>query len=177
MSMVEKGIQELCDLYKEMTKRFRAIKLDCLDMEDDLEHIVFSDIKNYLTELLNILPKDIDIHYADRLRIRLWRNAPYYDKGGETLWTGIVLIDDKEAKECMAFDENLHGLQFAAYDGKVEYLRLSTLEFMCSHWRKIKSEIFNQTAEQLNDYILRQLERIKNKQEKLQSFKDWRIDE
>lgn len=60
--MVEKGIQELCNLYTEMTKRFRAIKLDCLDAENDLEHTVFSDIQNYLTELLNILPKDVDIH-------------------------------------------------------------------------------------------------------------------
>ncbi len=176
MNMVEKGIQELCNLYTEMTKRFRAIKLDCLDAENDLEHTVFSDIQNYLTELLNILPKDVDIHYSDRLTIRLWRNAPYYDKGGETLWTSIVLIDDNEAKECMAFDENFHGLQFATYDSKVEYIRLNTLEFMCSDWQKIKKEILNQTAEQLNYYILRNLERIKSKQEKLQTFKDWRVD-
>lgn len=173
--MVERGIQELCNLYTEMKKRFRAIKLDCLDEENALEHIVFSDIKNYLTELLNIIPKDIDIHFADRLTIHLWKNAPYYSKDGDTLWTDIVLIDDVEAKECMAFDENFHSLQFVSFESKAEYLRLNTLEFMCSDWQEIKKSILNQTAEQLNYYILSQLERIKSKQEKLQTFKDWGI--
>lgn len=174
--MVEKSIQELCSLYTEMTKRFREIRLDVLDKEDALEHVVSSDIRDYLTELLKILPRDVDIHYNNRLTIRLWHNAPYSDKKGESLWTEIILIDDNEAKECMSFNENFHDLQFAAYDGKCEYLRLNTLEFMCSQWKEIKSEVLNQTAEQLNEYILRQLERIKRKKEKLQSFHDWRVD-
>lgn len=173
--MIEKRIQDLSNLYTEMKQRFRAIKLDVLDEENALEHIVFTDIKNYLTELLKILPKDVDIHFADRLTIRLWRNAPYCDKGGETLWTDIVIIDDTESKECMTFDESFHGLKFATYEEKAEYLRLNTLEFMCSHWKEIKSEILNQTVEQLNYYILRQLERIKDKQKKLQTFKNWRV--
>lgn len=174
--MIEKEIQQLCSLYTEMTKRFREIKFDGLDEENALEHVVFSDIGNYLTELLKALPRDVDIHYNNRLTIRLRHNAPYDDKNGNSLWADIVLIDDAEAKECMSFDENFHGLQFAAYDKKCEYLRLNTLEFMCSHWNEIKSEILNQTVEQLNYYVLRQLERIKSKQEKLQSFSDWRVD-
>lgn len=174
--MIENGIQELCNLYAEMKKRFKTISIDCLDEENALEHIVFSDIKNYLAELLNIIPRDIDIYFADRLTIHLWRNAAYYDKGGTTLWTDIVLIDDVEAKDCMAFDENFHGLQFVSFESKAEYLRLNTLEFMCSNWQELKKAILNQTAEQLNYYILRQLERIKSKQEKLQTFKDWGID-
>lgn len=174
--MVEKGIQELCNLYTEMTKRFRAIRLDCLDEENALEHIVFSDIKNYLAEHLNIIPKDIDIHFADRLTIHLWKNAPYYDKDGKTMWTDIILIDDIEANECMSIDENFYGIQFVSFESKAEYLRLNTLEFMCSNWQEIKKTILNQIAEQLNYYILRKLERIKSKQEKLQTFKDWGID-
>ncbi len=174
--MIELKIQELCSLYTEMTKRFGDIRLDCLDDENALEHVVFSDIRDYLTELLNVFPKDIDIHYGDRLTIHLWKHAPYSDKNGEHLWTDIVLIDDNEAKDCMAFDEDFHGLQFAAYDSKAEYMRLNTLEFICSNWPKIKGEILSQTAEQLNHYILRQLKRIKSKQEKLQAFREWRVD-
>lgn len=171
--MVEKGIQELCSLYTEMTRRFRDIKLNLLDEENVLEHIVLDDMKAYLMELLAILPRDIDIHFSDRLVIRLWRNAPYYNRGGESLSANIILIDDAESAECMVVDENFQGLQFAACNGKTEYLRLGTLEFMCSNWKELKKSILNQTAEQLDDYILKQLERIKGKQEKLQAFKDW----
>lgn len=173
--MVEKGIQELCSLYTETTKRFRDICTNLLDEEITLEHVVLNDIKDYLMELLAILPRDVDIHFSDRLTIRLWKNAYYQNESGESLSADIILVDDVMAEKCMVFDKNFQGLQFTACDVEAEYIRLNTLEYMCSNWQEIKKEILSQTAEQLGYYITKRLETIKSRHDRLNAFKDWRL--
>lgn len=174
--MVEKTIQELCSLYAEMTKRFREIRENCFDDEDALECAVLSDIKDYLMALLEILPRDVIVHFEDRLTIYFLQDATCHDGGGRIIHVDIVLISDSMACQCMSFDERFYGMEFSGFEKKVDSFHLGTLEFMCANWREVKKAVCRQVAEALDCYIQTRLARIKGRAERLKTFNDWRGD-
>lgn len=171
--MVEKSIQELCNLYTEMTERFRAIRNDCFDEEDALERAVLSDIKDYLMGLLEILPRDVTVHFEDRLTIYFMQDATCQDYMGGIMHTDIVLVGDSMTYGCMSLDEKFYGMKFSGFEKKVEGFHLGTLEFMCANWREVKKAICHQVAETLDDYIQTRLRRVKGKAGRLKTFNDW----
>lgn len=173
--MIKKTIQELCSLYTEMTERYSAIREECFDDEDALERAVLTDIKDYLMCLLDILPRDVTVHFDDRLTIYFMQDATCQDGMGGIMHTDIVLINDSMACQYMSFDERFYGMEFSGFEKKVEGFHLGTLEFMCANWREVKKAICHQVAETLDDYIQTRLRRVKGKAERLKTFNDWRL--
>lgn len=171
--MVEKRIQDLCNLYTEMTRRFREIREECFDEEDALERATLSDIKDYLMGLLEILPRDVTVHFEDRLTLYFLQDAACQDGMGGIIHTDIVLVGDSMTYGCMSLDEKFYSMKFSGFEKKVEGFHLGTLEFMCANWREVKKAICHQVAETLDDYIQTRLRRVKGKAERLKTFNDW----
>lgn len=173
--MIEKEIQELSSLYKEMTNRFRAIKRDGVEEEIQVEHVVIKDIEAYLMELLHVLPKSITIYYNDRLSIHLWKNTYYNNADGDTFQTDAIIVDDNVNESVMIFDKQLESMKFCGMDNLSTSMNLSTLEFMCAEWKNIKQEVYANVVSELDERIRHRLEQINNKKQKLQNFKDWKV--
>lgn len=171
--MVEKKIQDLCNLYTEMTRRFREIREEYFDEEDALERAVLSDIKDYLMGLLEILPRDVTVHFENRLTIYFLQDAVCHNGEGRIIHTDIVLINDSVTCRCMSFDEKFYGMNFSGFEKKVEGFHLGTLEFMCANWRKVKKAVCHQVAETLDCCIQTCLWKIKGRAERLKTFNDW----
>ena len=174
--LIEKEIKELSELYVEMTKRYREIKTDYVDEETKIEHVVLEDINNYLNELLNILPISITITCCDRLTIHLLKNEFYKNKEGQSIQKDVIVIADSNVYEkCMTLDNELSDIKFCGFENATTSLNLRTLKFMCAEWKDIKKSIYQQTIEELDNFIKRRMMQIKERKEKLHYFKNWEV--
>lgn len=174
--MVDQAIKELSALYKEMSKRFNNIKTDYIDDECILEKEVLTDMQTYFAEVLEIIPRSMNVYYEERLKVQFLKNEFYNTEDGKSGQTDAAIITDRDVyKDNMVFSKENVGKKFCGMDSTAEELNLSTFEYMCSVWNDLKREIHYQIIEDLEDRIKRKLKRIKKKKEHMENLKNWNV--
>ncbi len=174
--MVQQAIKELSALYKEVTEKFNNIRTDYVDDECILEKDILQNMQTYFAEVLEIIPRSMNVYYEERLVIQFLKNE-YYDTedGNSGQADAIIIVDRNVYKDTMAFSKENVGRKFYGMHGGAEDLSCRTFEYMCAVWRDIKKEIHYQIIEDLEERIKKRLERINKKKEHMTNIKDWNV--
>lgn len=174
--MVDQAIKELSALYKEMSKRFNNIKTDYIDDECILEKEVLTDMRIYFAEVLETIPRSMNVYYEERLVIQFLKNE-YYDtedgNGGQA--DAVIIVDRNVYKDTMAFSKENVGRKFCGMHGGAEDLNNKTFQYMCAAWQDIKKEIHYQIVEDMEERIKKRLEKINKKKEHMENLKNWNV--